>query len=153
MLFNYFRSDSNQSGSPSSTPAGEERSQLAEERLKVIDQQLYVLSKKMGVITLDSALPVVVEPRPALRPFGDSETEHIYETIPEEVESEPIYSLPYEPKHEIWVDVEPQKRDSAGSSDKEKDSSSAYNTGESCRSTPLTLDLKKHQVRINKIRV
>lgn len=116
----------------------------------MIDQQLYELSKKMSVITLTSALPKMAPSLPVafsapLRPFGDSETEHIYETIPEE-DSEPIYSLPYEPpKHEIWVDVEPttQKRDSAGSSDKEKqDSSSAYNTGESCRSTQLTLDLK-----------
>jgi hypothetical protein len=143
------RGAKNKMWSGSSSSAGEEEQQqpdkspLAEQRIKVIDQQLYLLSKKMAVVTLDSVLPAALAPKPELRPFGDSESEHIYETIPEKVDSEPIYSLPYEPnKDDIWVDLV-RKRDS---SDKEKDSSSAYNTGESCHSTPISHDLKKQNV-------
>ncbi|CAB3363359.1 Hypothetical predicted protein [Cloeon dipterum] len=136
----------------------DEAKKRAEQRLKIIDEQLSALSKKMAVITLDSAVPWAggvggtgVEPSPAMRPFGDSENEHIYETISEASDAEPIYSLPYEPGRaslkgrELWVDVEPVKKRDSPSSDKEKDSSSAYNTGESCRSIPLTLDLNKQQ--------
>lgn len=82
-----------------------------------------------------------------------SETEHIYETIPES-DSEPIYSSPYE--HQRWPHSnnqgtttvqQPQNQtkwhssSKSNSSGEEKDSSSAYNTGESCNSNPLTLEL------------
>ncbi|KAF4532797.1 hypothetical protein B566_EDAN002647 [Ephemera danica] len=196
------------------------------QRLDLIDQELYQLNKKMEIIQLEcesiaahhSSNTIAHAPRP----FGDSETEHIYETIPEQTESEaePIYSLPYEPEPiqtpgqqaaktkvrcvrsvdplvkaskqedvEQWVKLsgtdpravregeswlkkeswphsvesrssnESRRRqtgdaparskgkgsnkckDSSSGDDKEKDSSSAYNTGESCRSTPLTLEL------------
>ncbi|XP_031370753.1 AF4/FMR2 family member 4-like, partial [Apis dorsata] len=120
-----------------------------------------------------------------------SETEHIYETIPES-DSEPIYSSPYE-HHRHWhghssnnhherpsvvatsqtttvsstnanaINVASStviqytqtgqgNQTSAGrwycssksnSSGEEKDSSSAYNTGESCNSNPLTLELQR----------
>ncbi|XP_070158430.1 PDZ domain-containing RING finger protein 4 isoform X1 [Polyergus mexicanus] len=96
-----------------------------------------------------------------------SDTEHIYETIPES-DSEPIYSSPYE-HHQHWTQqsnhVTTQVQHSSGatqnhlsaggqqnqkwsssksnSSGEEKDSSSAYNTGESCHSNPLTLELQQ----------
>jgi len=97
-----------------------------------------------------------------------SDTEHIYETIPES-DSEPIYSSPYEHHQQHWmqqanhvvaVTTQLQHGDTAqnhlvsgqqnqkwhsssksNSSGEEKDSSSAYNTGESCHSNPLTLEL------------
>ena len=88
-----------------------------------------------------------------------SETEHIYETIPES-DSEPIYSSPYE--HQRWTQAAAtttmtttvttittnqgnqtrwHSSSKSNSSGEEKDSSSAYNTGESCNSNPLTLEL------------
>ncbi|XP_059489662.1 PDZ domain-containing RING finger protein 4 isoform X2 [Neocloeon triangulifer] len=142
----------------SKSEKSEEAKKLAEQRLKIIDQQLSALSKKMAVITLDSTLPWAAGAAPeapsAMRPFGDSENEHIYETISEASDAEPIYSLPYEPgksksvSREVWVDVEPPRK--SPSSDKEKDSSSAYNTGESCRSIPLTLDLNQPKANVSK---
>ncbi|XP_076177179.1 SLo interacting protein 1 isoform X2 [Ptiloglossa arizonensis] len=96
-----------------------------------------------------------------------SETEHIYETIPES-DSEPIYSSPYEHQHwtqtnhgtttttstmtNIHHSINHQANQTinttrwhssskSNSSGEEKDSSSAYNTGESCNSNPLTLEL------------
>lgn len=96
-------------------------------------------------------------------PQIDSDTEHIYETIPEDSESEPIYCSPYrgetdtEPNlvHE-WLNMKDgQKRcidDKAGnwtrstksnsSVEDHENSSSAYNTGGSCNSNhQLTLEL------------
>lgn len=100
----------------------------------------------------------------------DSETEHIYETIPEDSESEPIYCSPYRGEtdsesnlvHE-WLNLkgeqlqQQQKRCIDGSSSKtnwtrstksnssvedHENSSSAYNTGGSCNSNhQLTLEL------------
>ncbi|XP_018338845.1 PREDICTED: E3 ubiquitin-protein ligase PDZRN3 [Trachymyrmex septentrionalis] len=93
-----------------------------------------------------------------------SDSEHIYETIPE-LDSEPIYSSPYEHHQQHWTQQtnyamttqhngtaktyltngqQNQKWHSSlksNSSGEEKDSSSAYNTGESCHSNPLTLEL------------
>ncbi|KAG5342010.1 PDZD4 protein, partial [Acromyrmex heyeri] len=93
-----------------------------------------------------------------------SDSEHIYETIPES-DSEPIYSSPYEHRQQHWTQQtnhamttqhngtvqnyltsgqQNQKWHSSSksnSSGEEKDSSSAYNTGESCHSNPLTLEL------------
>ncbi|XP_018359024.1 PREDICTED: PDZ domain-containing protein 4 [Trachymyrmex cornetzi] len=93
-----------------------------------------------------------------------SDSEHIYETIPES-DSEPIYSSPYEHHQQHWTQKtnhamttqhngtaqnyltsgqQNQKWHSSlksNSSGEEKDSSSAYNTGESCHSNPLTLEL------------
>lgn len=100
----------------------------------------------------------------------DSETEHIYETIPEDSESEPIYCSPYRGEtdsesnlvHE-WLNLkgeqlqQQQKRCIDGGSSKtnwtrstksnssvedHENSSSAYNTGGSCNSNhQLTLEL------------
>lgn len=100
---------------------------------------------------------------PALFPTSpsaiESETEHIYETIPEDSESEPIYCCPYKGDDteqrlvEEWL-TDHQKRSSNGKSpwsrttksnssmEDHENSSSAYNTGGSCNSNhQLTLDL------------
>lgn len=95
-------------------------------------------------------------------PQIDSDTEHIYETIPEDSESEPIYCSPYRGEtdseqnlvHE-WLNIKDgQKRciDAKGnwtrstksnsSIEDHENSSSAYNTGGSCNSNhQLTLEL------------
>lgn len=96
----------------------------------------------------------------------ESETEHIYETIPEDSESEPIYCSPYRGDDDSeqqlvaeWLTVH-QTRSSLGggggsgilpwsrttksisSMEDHENSSSAYNTGGSCNSNhQLTLDL------------
>lgn len=75
-----------------------------------------------------------------------SDNEHIYETIAES-DTEPLYSFPYE--HQNWLHqkkaqnqaIKPNSSSKSNSSGEEKDSSSAYNTGESCHSNPLTLKL------------
>lgn len=80
-----------------------------------------------------------------------SDTEHIYETIPES-DVEPLYSFPYENQNWQQSKVQNQSQGNqmpkpghssskSNSSGEEKDSSSAYNTGESCHSNPLTLEL------------
>ncbi|CAM6031974.1 unnamed protein product, partial [Sphagnum compactum] len=104
----------------------------------------------------------------------DSDTEHIYETIPEDSESEPIYCSPYEASDqsivEQWLKMNTsnqkqilmkkiistngtkqspqqetkiwQKTTKSNSSGEEhENSSSAYNTGGSCNSNHLTLEL------------
>lgn len=68
-----------------------------------------------------------------------SDTEHIYETIPES-DSEPIYACPYEQRSNL-VPTKCCSSSRSNSSGEEKDSSSAYNTGESCNSNPITLKL------------
>lgn len=101
---------------------------------------------------------------------SESDPEHIYETIPEAVDSElePIYSCPYEPQDENIVEQwlqsqesgwnaspkeekpkEPSKDNpnqnksskSNSSVEEHENSSSAYNTGGSCNSNPLTVEL------------
>lgn len=100
----------------------------------------------------------------------ESDTEHIYETIPESNDSElePIYSCPYETGEdnliEQWLKTQDQsdwvpklkestskelkkektrsKSSKSNSSGEEhENSSSAYNTGGSCNSNPLTFEL------------
>lgn len=98
----------------------------------------------------------------------DSDTEHIYETIPESVDSEiePIYSCPYDGTDsnviEQWLKTHdgrwtPPAKDAAikskenksksrssksnSSGEEHENSSSAYNTGGSCNSNPLTFEL------------
>ncbi|XP_055302284.1 slo-interacting protein 1 [Sitodiplosis mosellana] len=96
-------------------------------------------------------------------PQIDSDTEHIYETIPEDSESEPIYCSPYRGEtdteqnlvHE-WLNMKDgEKRcidgkpgnwtrstKSNSSVEDHENSSSAYNTGGSCNSNhQLTLEL------------
>lgn len=96
-------------------------------------------------------------------PQIDSDTEHIYETIPEDSESEPIYCSPYRGDtdseqnlvHE-WLNMKDGQRrcidgkannwtrstKSNSSMEDHENSSSAYNTGGSCNSNhQLTLEL------------
>lgn len=97
-------------------------------------------------------------------PQIDSDTEHIYETIPEDSESEPIYCSPYRGEtdseqnlvHE-WLNMKDEQKlrcidgktgnwtrstKSNSSVEDHENSSSAYNTGGSCNSNhQLTLEL------------
>lgn len=149
-----------------------------EERSKQwMQDSLKDCSKRLEGISLRSQQPGPPPPPPTAPPAVKlveaysshvwSDTEHIYETIPES-DSEPIYSSPYE-HHQHWTQqsnhVTTQLQHSSGatqnhlsaggqqnqkwsssksnSSGEEKDSSSAYNTGESCHSNPLTLELQQ----------
>lgn len=108
---------------------------------------------------------------PYIPPPIESDTEHIYETIPEDSELEPIYCAPYkandEPPNAVeqWLKMSngcqnvnfhrpcsfpaaTQKQTnwtktvkSNSSADDHENSSSAYNTGGSCNSNTLTLEL------------
>lgn len=103
---------------------------------------------------------------PSIPPPIDSDTEHIYETIPEDSEPEPIYCSPYEASDQsiveqwlkmnkinqarkVQVKQSPQQENkvwqkttkSNSSNDDHENSSSAYNTGGSCNSNHLTLEL------------
>ncbi|XP_034939235.1 E3 ubiquitin-protein ligase PDZRN3 isoform X2 [Chelonus insularis] len=112
-------------------------------------------TKKMEELTLRNKLsmtPVTTQSTAtSLVIEAASDTEHIYETIPES-DNEPIYSSPYE--SQIFINanrmsestsqhVNRNKSSKSSSSIEEKDSSSAYNTGESCKSNPLVLELHK----------
>ncbi|KZC12622.1 PDZ domain-containing protein 4 [Dufourea novaeangliae] len=135
-----------------------------EERKQWMQDTLKDCSKKMEGLCMrgqQSAPPVKLTE--AYSSHVWSETEHIYETIPES-DSEPIYSSPYE--HQHWTQTNHgtattstttatttttqqnqgnqtrwHSSSKSNSSGEEKDSSSAYNTGESCNSNPLTLEL------------
>ena len=100
---------------------------------------------------------------------SDINAEHIYETIPEigDTEIEPIYACPYESGEEYTIEywLKTQKSNwcsqtketskeiktsdkpkskslkSNSSGEEHENSSSAYNTGESSNSNPLTLEL------------
>lgn len=90
----------------------------------------------------------------------ESDTEHIYETIPENGDSEiePIYSSPYESNDQniieqwlkdqdnIWKNGKKttSKPEKKGSDEEHENSSSAYNTGGSCNSNPLTFELARN---------
>lgn len=107
---------------------------------------------------------------PYIPPPIESDTEHIYETIPEDSELEPIYCAPYkgndDPPNAVeqWLKMSngcqnvtvhrpcsfpaTQKQanwtktvKSNSSADDHENSSSAYNTGGSCNSNTLTLEL------------
>lgn len=107
---------------------------------------------------------------PYIPPPIESDTEHIYETIPEDAELEPIYCAPYkgndDPPNAVeqWLKMSngcqqnfhrpcsfpsaTQKQTnwtktakSNSSADDHENSSSAYNTGGSCNSNTLTLEL------------
>ncbi|KAG4067623.1 hypothetical protein HA402_005395 [Bradysia odoriphaga] len=108
---------------------------------------------------------------PYIPPPIESDTEHIYETIPEDSELEPIYCAPYKANDdppnavEQWLKmsngcqnvnfnrpcsfpVGTQKQTnwtktvkSNSSAEDHENSSSAYNTGGSCNSNTLTLEL------------
>ena len=126
----------------------------ADERNQKIQESLIDCTKKVESlnIRLQQPEPRQVKLMEAYSSHAWSDTEHIYETIPES-DTEPIYSFPYEYQHLTLQNnrVQNQCRSSqrvpghssskSNSSGEEKDSSSAYNTGESCHSNTLTLEL------------
>lgn len=133
------------------------------------------LDNKFGNLCVSASTPTgasvgksILAPRrlpaqfPSNPPIMDSDTEHIYETIPEDSESEPIYCSPYKSENaseqdlvEEWLNMnDNQKRSvnnktawarstkSNSSHEDHENSSSAYNTGGSCNSNhQLTLEL------------
>lgn len=135
-------------------------------KLESINHEISELDHRMQNIQLvktDKRKPPQLPHIPAP---PESDTEHIYETIPESVDSElePIYSCPYESGDsnliEHWLKTQDngwnQKEKtckskegksktkslkSNSSGEEHENSSSAYNTGGSCNSNPLTLEL------------
>uniref|UniRef100_A0AAR5PF42 PDZ domain-containing protein n=1 Tax=Dendroctonus ponderosae TaxID=77166 RepID=A0AAR5PF42_DENPD len=154
---------------------------LVRSKIDSINQEISQLDFRMQNISFKSdkrkapQLPHIPPP--------ESDTEHIYETIPEnsviDGEIEPIYSCPYEPgddnmieqwlkvhQEEVWVttpgkdanidaeDKEEKKESvkskskapkSNSSGEEHENSSSAYNTGGSSNSNPLTFELAATQ--------
>ncbi|XP_015606434.2 PDZ domain-containing protein 4, partial [Cephus cinctus] len=155
--------NSQKSGKTTTSPAHHN----TEDRKQWMQDTLKECTKKMDSLNLRAQQPGPLTPPlnvklvEAYSSHVWSDTEHIYETIPES-DSEPIYSSPYE-HHQHWVQnqssqaqiqssqVQNQNQanqtkpwhssSKSNSSGEEKDSSSAYNTGESCHSNPLTLEL------------
>ena len=150
--------NSQKSGKSASSPAhqGEDRKQWLQDTLKECTKRV----ENIGIRSQTSTVPTSTSVKlvEAYSSHVWSDTEHIYETIPES-DNEPIYSSPYE-HHQHWIKVNRERiqkqneqtntgkpwnsSSKSNSSGEEKDSSSAYNTGESCHSNPLTLEL--HQV-------
>ncbi|CAH0562515.1 unnamed protein product, partial [Brassicogethes aeneus] len=140
---------------------------LVRSKMDSINHEISELDFRMQniqLVKLDKRKPPQLPHIPA--PL-DSDTEHIYETIPESVDSElePIYSCPYEAGDdnmiEQWLKAhqddawtaqkDPTSKDnkkqrsksskSNSSGEEHENSSSAYNTGGSCNSNPLTFEL------------
>lgn len=140
---------------------------LVRSKLDSINHEILELDHRMQniqLVKLDKRKPPELPHIPA--PI-ESDTEHIYETIPESADSElePIYSCPYEAEEDNliqqWLktqetewnakDDRPQKdkkekvvaksSKSNSSGEEHENSSSAYNTGGSCNSNPLTFEL------------
>lgn len=99
-----------------------------------------------------------------VKPPNESESEHIYETIPEDSETEPIYCSPYESDNvvvEKWLKINSCHKKStkqqnnkivknSSSGEDCENSSSAYNTGGSTNSNNLTLELTATKKQSNK---
>lgn len=141
---------------------------LVRSKMDSINHEISELDHRMQniqLVKIDKRKPPQLPHIPA--PL-ESDTEHIYETIPESVDSElePIYSCPYEAAEnnviEQWLKSQDQtwnqqqyketmstdnkkqrsKSSKSNSSGEEhENSSSAYNTGGSCNSNPLTFEL------------
>ncbi|KAK0168635.1 hypothetical protein PV327_002413 [Microctonus hyperodae] len=119
------------------------KSQIALDRKHNLNESLKESSKKRDDLSMRNK-PIML----TRASNTASDTEHIYETIPES-DSEPIYSSPYESQlciNRINESTQPSNRSKSSKSNssiEEKDSSSAYNTGESCNSNPLVLELHR----------
>lgn len=141
---------------------------LVRSKMDSINHEISELDHRMQniqLVKIDKRKPPQLPHIPAPQ---ESDTEHIYETIPESVDSElePIYSCPYEAEEndvvEQWLKSQDQtwnqqqnketmstdnkkhrsKSSKSNSSGEEhENSSSAYNTGGSCNSNPLTFEL------------
>jgi hypothetical protein len=140
---------------------------LVRSKMDSINHEISELDHRMQniqLVKIDKRKPPQLPHVPAPQ---ESDTEHIYETIPESVDSEmePIYSCPYEADEqsmiEQWLKSQdqgwtPQAKEAApkdnkkqrckssksnSSGEEHENSSSAYNTGGSCNSNPLTFEL------------
>ncbi|XP_031336290.1 PDZ domain-containing RING finger protein 4 [Photinus pyralis] len=130
---------------------------LIRSQMYMINHEISELDKRMQNIQL-----VKRDKFKSLQLPSESDSEHIYETIPESLDStlEPIYSCPYESQENINLQLfVTEKQDSISkeektnqsknaqsvrnnSNEEEHDnSSSAYNTGGSCNSNLLTVEL------------
>ncbi|KYQ50692.1 PDZ domain-containing RING finger protein 4 [Trachymyrmex zeteki] len=146
----------------------ERNKQWMQESLKNCSKRLEDISLRGQQSSPLEATPLSVKLIEAYSSYVWSDTEHIYETISKS-DSEPIYSSPYEHHQQHWTQQtnhtmttqhsgiaqnylnkgqQNQKWYSfskSNSSGEEKDSTSAYNTGESCHSNPLTLELHQEK--------
>lgn len=140
---------------------------LVRSKMDSINHEISELDHRMQniqLVKIDKRKPPQLPHIPA--PL-ESDTEHIYETIPEtgdvDSEMEPIYSCPYEADEhnmiEQWLKAQEQgwtpgkgappkdnnkkqkSTKSNSSGEEHENSSSAYNTGGSCNSNPLTFEL------------
>lgn len=141
---------------------------LVRSKIDSINHEISELDHRMQniqLVKLDKRKPPQLPHIPAP---PESDTEHIYETIPESLDSEiePIYSCPYDGSDsnviEHWLKTHdgrwtpPAKETGAksketksktkssksnSSGEEHENSSSAYNTGGSCNSNPLTFEL------------
>lgn len=140
---------------------------LVRSKLDSINHEILELDHRMQNIQLIKSDKRQLQQLPNIPDSCESVSEHIYETIPESVDSElePIYSCPYEAEEENIVEQwlksqnegwNPSKDDKEGkckeksrskssksnsSGEEHENSSSAYNTGGSCNSNPLTFEL------------
>lgn len=138
---------------------------LVRSQMDSINQELSLLNNRMQNIHLVNKTTDIKRKPPQLPHIPvptESDTEHIYETIPENGDSEiePIYSSPYESDQNIieqWLkdqdNIWKSKKNTApkpvdkvknGSDEEHENSSSAYNTGGSCNSNPLTFELTRN---------
>ncbi|KAF2883452.1 hypothetical protein ILUMI_22719 [Ignelater luminosus] len=144
---------------------------LTRTQMHMISHEISELDQRMQNIQLVKSDKRKAPQLPDIPAPLESDPEHIYETIPESVDSElePIYSCPYEPQDdnivEQWLKTQesgwvlPSKEEkskeakgkegktrsksskSNSSGEEHENSSSAYNTGGSCNSNPLTVEL------------
>lgn len=137
---------------------------LVRSKLDSINHEILELDHRMQNIQLVKTDKRQLQQLPNIPDSSESVSEHIYETIPESLDSElePIYSCPYEAEDEniveqwlktqndSWNHVKDGKTKektrsksskSNSSGEEHENSSSAYNTGGSCNSNPLTFEL------------
>lgn len=137
---------------------------LVRSKLDSINHEILELDHRMQSIQLVKTDKRQLQQLPNIPDSSESVSEHIYETIPESVDSElePIYSCPYETEEENIVEqwlktqndswnhakdgktkekTRSKSSKSNSSGEEHENSSSAYNTGGSCNSNPLTFEL------------
>ncbi|XP_031629472.1 slo-interacting protein 1 [Contarinia nasturtii] len=178
-MVNFNESDLKSNASTTATSSANNTTVISASPTAALDNKLSSMSVSNGsgqtVAAVAAAAPptanVIKPPSSAPRryptqypPQIDSDTEHIYETIPEDSESEPIYCSPYKGEtdseqnlvHE-WLNMKDEQKvrcidsktgnwtrstKSNSSVEDHENSSSAYNTGGSCNSNhQLTLEL------------
>lgn len=167
-MLNLNENDSKSNASTTATSSANDSTVISASPTAVLDNQISNMSipNSSGITQVANAIKPTVashcHPK-QYPPQTDSDTEHIYETIPEDSESEPIYCSPYRGEtdseqnlvHE-WLNIKDEQKQcidiktgnwtkstkSNSSVEDHENSSSAYNTGGSCNSNhQLTLDL------------